>query len=82
MFKAAGGMGRFVLEVDIDTIESRHVELDQVGVCGTVEIRLDQGNGAVDPVSHVWLRGVCGGGDSIAPAALRGLIGSRQSSAT
>jgi len=43
-------MGGFVLQIKVDVLQARQVELDQVSVGRPVEIRLDSANRLTNPI--------------------------------
>ena len=54
MLEASGGVGGFVLEIELDICDGRQFHLDQVGVRRPLEIGLDFTDGLVGPCAHAW----------------------------
>ena len=69
MLEAAGRVGRLVLQIDVDAIEGRHPELEEMRIRGAALVGIDGGDRAVDPCALGAGRRTsrCGGneGDSL-----------------
>ena len=49
VLQAARGMGRLVLQIEVDALEAGQLDLDQVGIGGPVEVSVDPLDGLADP---------------------------------